>query len=70
MRISKQKIEVAMIEQGLTLTELSKRSGVSRQSLATIRSRETCQPGTAAKICAGLGCSIRDIVPAESEVKA
>lgn len=70
MRISKQKIEVLMVKQGLTLTELAKRSGVSRQNLATIRTRETCQTGTAARLCVGLGCSIDDIIPSESEGRA
>ena len=69
MRISRQKIEVAMIKQGLTLSKLAEKSGVSRQSLATIRIRETCQIGTAAKICVGLGCNIEDIIPTESEAR-
>ena len=69
MKISRQKIEVAMIKQGLTLSKLAEKSGVSRASLATIRSRETCQPGTAAKICIGLGYNIEDIIPTESEAR-
>lgn len=69
VKISKQKIEIAMIKQGLTLTKLAEKSGLSRQSLATIRSRETCQPRTAAKICAGLGCEIEEIIPTESEAR-
>lgn len=65
MKISRQKIEVLMVKQGLSLVKLSELSGVSRQSLATIRKRETCQMATAVKICTGLGCSIEEIIPTE-----
>lgn len=65
MKISTQKIEILMVERGLTLSSLAEKCGVSRQNLATIRKRQTCQIGTAARICAGLGCSVREIVPDE-----
>lgn len=65
MKISAQKIEMLMVERGLTITALAERCGISRQNLATIRQRQTCQVGTAAKLCAGLGCSVREIVPEE-----
>lgn len=63
MKISTQKIEMLMIEKGLTLAKLAEKSGISRQSLATIRKRQTCQVGTAAKLCAGLGCKPEAICP-------
>ena len=63
MRISTQKLEMLMIEKGLTLCKLAELTGISRQSLATIRKRQTCQVGTAAKLCAGLGCTPKEISP-------
>lgn len=65
MKICTQRIEVLMLEKGLTLTALSERSGISRQSLSTIRQRQTCQIATAAKLCKGLDCEIHDIIPPE-----
>lgn len=70
MKISKQKIEVLMVKQGLTAKALAERIGVSRQNLSTIKNRGTCSPQTAAKICNGLGCEIDEITPTESEVRA
>lgn len=67
MKISTLKMEIAMVERGLTLSELAERCGISRQNLSTIRKRQTCNTSTAAKICAGLGCSVRDIVPDEEK---
>lgn len=67
MKISTQKLETIMVEKRLSLQRLSEASGISRQSLATIRNRGTCQIGTAAKLCAGLGCTIKEITPTESE---
>ena len=67
MKISTQRLEVLMLEKGLTLTALAERSGISRQNLSTIRARQTCRIGTAAKLCAALGCSASDIVPDEKE---
>ena len=65
MKISTQRIEVLMLEKGLTLTALAERSGISRQSLGTIRRRQTCQIATAAKLCKGLDCDTHDIIPPE-----
>lgn len=67
MRISKQKIEVLMVKQCLTVSQLAERIGVSRQNLSTIKNRGTCNPQTAARICGGLGCEIDEIIPTESE---
>ena len=67
MKISTQRLEVLMLEKGLTLTALAERSGISRQNLSTIRARQTCQLGTAAKLCAALCCKAEDIMPDEPE---
>lgn len=61
MKISKQKIEILMVKGGLTAAQLSERTGVSRQNLSTIKNRGSCNPQTAAKLCAGLGCTIDEI---------
>lgn len=63
MNIDTQKVEMQMVQKKLTLRKLAELSGISRQSLATIRQRQTCRVGTAIKLCAGLGCSVNDIVP-------
>lgn len=69
MKIDRQKIEVLMVKQGLTVTKYAERIGVSRQNVSTIFTRGTCNPQTAAKLCEGLNCSIDDIIPTESEAK-
>lgn len=65
MKISTQKLEIVMLKQGLSLMELAELAGISRQSLSTIRKRQTCRIETAKKLCTGLRCNIEDIVPAE-----
>lgn len=61
MKISKQKIEILMVKGGLNASQLSERMGVSRQAFSTIKNRGSCNPQTAAKLCAGLGCTIDEI---------
>lgn len=68
LKISKQKIEVLMVKQGMTVKALAEKIGVSRQNLSTIKNRGTCNPQTAAKLCKGLSCSIEEITPTETEV--
>lgn len=70
MKIDKQKIQVIMAKNGLTVAALAERIGVSRQNLSTITNRGSCNPQTAVKICNGLECTIDDIIPTESEVRA
>lgn len=67
MRISTKRLEVLMADRGLTILALSKLSGISQPALAKIRARQSCRIGTAAKLCAALGCSAGDIVPDEKE---
>lgn len=68
MKLDKQKIEVLMVEKCLNYTKLAELTGISRQSLSTIKNRGSCQVGTALKLCKGLSCSIQEITPTESEV--
>ena len=62
MTISESKINLLRAEQGLTVSELSKRSGISRQNISAIVRRGTCNPLTAAKLAAGLGVPVADII--------
>lgn len=66
MQISTHKLEMLMVNCGFSLSELSKRSGVKMQSLGKIRRRQSCRIGTAAKLCAALGCTAADIMPTET----
>lgn len=65
MKISKTKFELFMARKGLSATKLCRLSGVSRQSISTIRYRGSCAPQTAARLAAGLGVDVAEI--AESE---
>lgn len=51
-----------LAENKLTYSDLSKRSGVSRQQISTIIGRGTCAPKTAGKLAAGLGVSVAEII--------
>lgn len=65
MEISKRKLEIAMVNCGLSLSDLAKRSGIELASLGKIRRRGSCRIGTAGKLCAALGCTAADIMPDE-----
>lgn len=61
MRIDTSKIELLIARQGITKATLSKKCGISRQSISTIIRRGTCEPKTAGKIAAGLGIPVEHI---------
>lgn len=65
MTINATKINLIKAEQGLTNAEISKRCGISRQSISTIIRRGTCEPKTAGKLAAGLGVCVSDIIKKE-----
>lgn len=67
MKISKSKIELLLAEKGINLTELSRVSGMSRQSISTIKQRGTCTPCTAGKLAKGLGVPVIEIAKTEKE---
>lgn len=62
MKISKEKMELIMARNALTLREISKRSGISSQNISTIRMRGQCLPITAAKLANGLGVDVTEIL--------
>ena len=65
MKISKTKFELHMARKGLSATKLCELSGISRQSISTIRYRGTYAPQTAAKLAAGLGVDVAEIVESD-----
>ena len=65
MRISTPKLEKLMVNGGFSLSDLAELSGINLQSLGKIRRRQSCQIGTAGKLCAALGCRAEDIMPDE-----
>ena len=67
MRISRNKLEMQMVNCGFSLSELAAITGISVQTLAKIRRRGSCQIGTAGKLCAALGCTAADIMPDGAE---
>lgn len=66
MKISKTKIEMIMAEKKLSTTEFAKRSGISRQSISTVKQRGTCTPTTAGKLADGLGVPVSEIFEQEA----
>lgn len=62
MRLNISKILEIIANLGITFTELSCRSGVSRQNISTIIRRGTCAPKTAGKLAVGLGVSVAEIM--------
>ena len=62
MNINAVKIETLLARNGLTKADLSRKCGISRQSISTIILRGTCEPKTAGKIAAGLGVQVEEIM--------
>lgn len=65
MKICKEKIEFIMAKHSISPAILSERSGISRQSISTIKNRGTCTPITAAKLAFGLGVEVEEIIKKE-----
>ena len=62
MKINTRRIMQILAEQGLTKSELSSKSGVSRQQISVILVRGTCTPITAGKLAIGLGVPVVEIM--------
>jgi len=67
MKIDKHKLEIQMVRKHMSVGQLQKESGVSKQSLARIKKCGSCQINTAAKLCEALECDIEELLR-ESEV--
>lgn len=65
MRLNVGRIKVLIANQFLTLSELSKKCGISRQSLSTIIRRGTCTMRNAGKIAAALNVDVAEILKEE-----
>lgn len=55
MYISSTKIQLQQVRNGLNDRGLSELSGISRQTISTIKTRGTCAPVTLGKVAAALG---------------
>lgn len=55
-------MEILQAKAGLTAAQLAEVSGISRQQISTIKTRGTCLPVTAAKLAAGLGVKLEEIL--------
>lgn len=66
MKISAEKIEMLLAENGWTRKELADKCGICRQNISIIVRRGTCTPKTAGKLAAGFGVPITDILPGVS----
>jgi len=62
MRISRKKLATAMIDRDVNVLQLSERSGVSRATLAAIRSGKSCAECTAQKIAEALGVELESLL--------
>lgn len=62
MKINRTKVELLMADMGITQTTLSKLSAVSKTNLSYILSGQNCRPQTAARLAAGLGVAVQDII--------
>lgn len=66
MTISRIQIETILAEKGMTRSVLSKKCGLSRQSISTVIHRGTCEPKTAGKLATGLGVPVAEILAKEA----
>ena len=66
MKISRQQLELAQAQAGMSAAQLSEASGISRQQISTIKGRGTCTPITAAKLANGLGVPLESILEKEA----
>lgn len=56
------KLKKLMVEMGISINELSKRSGVNRITITSIlEGKRKAQIATLSKICSALNCSLEDI---------
>lgn len=65
MKISKTKFEILLAQKGLTQNDLAQKSGIPYQNVSTVKNCGTCAPQTAAKLAAGLGVDVSEIVESE-----
>lgn len=62
MRINRIKLALLMFEKEMTTTDLSKKCGVSRQTLCYVRNGKSCSVATGRKIANALGVEVTDLL--------
>lgn len=65
MKISEFKFDVALANSGLTIGELAKNAGVSRNRVSVILNQKTVTPRAAGLIARGLGVDVTEIIETE-----
>lgn len=62
IRISRERLAVAMIRADLNVNKLVKASGLSRSTVTAVKSGKSCSKQTADKLASALGISVSDII--------
>ena len=62
MKINKMKINGLMADAEITLKELSELTGISKQTLSTLKTRGTCATKTAGKIAKAFNIPVEEIL--------
>ena len=62
MRIDRVKFAAELARADLNVKRLAERAGVSRVTITSVKSGNSCSSKTAEKLAAGLGVQLRDIV--------
>jgi len=62
LRIDRICFAVALARADITILDLSKRSGVSRGTIAAVRGGKSCSHQTAEKIASGLGVKLETLI--------
>lgn len=70
MYVDRVKLCAALTKVDWNMTELSQKSGISRQTLSAVRHGKRCRTQTAEKIAWALGVNIRDIVEGRQNEEA
>lgn len=65
MKIDSTKLELLTAQKGMTFSKLAENSGVSRQSISTVKMRGTCKPTTLVKLASALNVDPADIIEKE-----
>ena len=62
MKISNEKLEIAMANECITRNELAKKSGVAEITLSKIKIKQSMKPATIGKIAKALNVKVEDLI--------
>lgn len=62
MNINGTKLELLTAANGMTFSKLSELSGISRQSISTIKMRGTCSAKSLVKLACALGVDVEELM--------